>query len=108
LIVTLFITIIIEGVVVIGYCLWRGKQFRPILFTSLAANLLTQSLLWVGLNIFFQKYLIALFVAEILIWLMESFLLSYFPANRLRFKDAAFLAFLMNLASFAFGWFLPV
>jgi len=108
LIFTLIITILIEGIIVSGYSIWHRKPLGPILLTSVVANLITQSLLWVGLSIFFQKYLIALFVAEILIWLMESSLLSYFPANQLRFKEAVLLAFLMNLASFALGWFLPV
>jgi hypothetical protein len=94
--------------IVIAYSIWRRKPLGPILLTSAVANLFTQLLLWVGLNIFFQNYLIALFIVEILIWLMESFLLGYFPANQLRFKDAIFLAFSMNLASFVFGWFLPV
>ena len=108
MIITLFITILVEGAIVIGYSIWLKKMFGPILFTSILANLITQSLLWIGLKIFFQKYLVVLLVSEILIWLIESFLLSSFPANKLRFKDAILLAFLMNMASFAFGWFLPV
>ena len=108
MIVTLFVTIIIEGIVVIVYSIWRRKPIVPVLFTSVIANLITQSLLWIVLNVFFQSYLIVLFVAEILIWLLESLLLSYFPANKLRFADAILIAFLMNLASFALGWFLPV
>jgi hypothetical protein len=108
LIVTFFVTIIIEGIVVIAYSIWRRKPIIPILFTSVIANLITQSLLWMALNVFFQSYLIVLFVAEILIWLLESLLLSYLPANKLRFADAILLALLMNLASFALGWFMPV
>ena len=108
MIVTLFITILIEGIIAGGYSLWRQKPLGPILLTSAIGNLITQSLLWMGLSIFFQGYLIALFVAEILIWSMESFLLSTFPANKLRFKEAVLLAFLMNLVSFGIGWFLPV
>ena len=108
LIPTLLITIIIEGAVALGYCAWRKKPFCPILFTSIGINLSTQSLLWVGLNLFFRHYLIALFVAESLIWMIESVLLYYFPANRLRFADALLLSLSMNLASFALGWFLPI
>jgi len=108
LIITVVITIFVEGVIVSGYAIWWKKPLGPILLTSVVANLITQPLLWAGLNIFFQNYLIALFVAEILIWLMESFLLGYVPANKLRFKDAILLAFSMNLASFVLGWFLPV
>lgn len=108
MIATLFITIIVEAIIAGGYCFWRGKPLAPILLTSLIANLVTQSLLWIGLNIFFQWYLIALLIAEILIWWIEGFVLYYFAANKLRIREAIFLAFLMNVGSFALGWFLPV
>lgn len=108
MIVTLLITLIIEGAVVIVYSIGRRKPLRPILFTSVCVNLITQSLLWLVLNLLFQHYLIALFVAEILIWLIESLLLYNVPANRLHFGDAILLSLCMNLTSFALGWFLPI
>ena len=108
MIVTLFITILVEGAIVIGYSIWRRKPLGPILFTSILANLITQSLLWVGLNLFFRYYLIALLAAEIFIWMVESVLLYYVPANRLRFTDAILLSLSMNLTSFMLGWFLPI
>ncbi len=104
----LLITIIAEGAVVIGYCGWRKKPLRPVLLTSLCANLITQSLLWIVLNLFFGHYLMALLVAEILIWAIESVLLYSLPANRLRFSEASLLSLMMNLVSFGLGWFLPV
>ncbi|HEX6036284.1 MAG TPA: hypothetical protein VFY83_17730, partial [Anaerolineales bacterium] len=72
MILTLFITILVEGLVVIGYSLWRKKPIKPILFTSIWGNLITQSLLWVVLNLFFQNYLVTLLTSEILIWVIES------------------------------------
>jgi hypothetical protein len=107
LILTLFTTIILEGLIVLGYCTWRKKPVRSLLITSIFINLLTQSLLWVVLNLFFQQYLITLLISEILIWLVESALLYLFPANQLRFVEALFLSLGMNLTSFALGWFLP-
>jgi hypothetical protein len=107
LIVTLLITIIIEAAVVLGYSIWRQKLLLPILFTSVIANLCTQSLLWVVLSLFFRHYLIVLILAEILIWLIESFFLYRLPTNQLRFQEAVVLSLIMNLASFALGWFLP-
>ena len=92
---------------VTGYSLWRRKPLYPILITSVCANLLTQSFLWIVLNLFFKHYLIALLVAEILIWTAESFFLYSVPANRLRFVDAVLLGLSMNLMSFALGLFLP-
>lgn len=108
MIVTLLITIVVEGLVVLGYCHWRKRSLRPILFTSIWGNLLTQSLLWIALNLFFKYYLIVLFTAEILIWLIESALLSFIPANRLQLKESMLLSLSMNLVSFILGWFLPV
>ncbi|HLO17653.1 MAG TPA: hypothetical protein VK206_22675 [Anaerolineales bacterium] len=108
MIVTLFTTILLEGAVVLGYCIWRKKPVRPILLTSVCINLITQSILWIALNLFFSHYLIALLIVEILIWLMESIVLYSFPANQLRFIEALFLSLSMNLTSFALGWFLPI
>ena len=108
MILTLVITIFVEGVIVSGYSFWRKKPLGPILATSIAANLVTQSFLWVGLNLFFQHYLIILFVAEIVIWMIESLLLYRFPANQLQLQEAALLSLAMNLTSFILGWFLPI
>jgi hypothetical protein len=40
--------------------------------------------------------------------MIESFLLYHFPANQLSLQEAALLSLTMNLASFGFGWFLPI
>jgi len=108
LIVTLVITIFVEGLVVSGYALSRRKRLGPILFTSVVANLITQSVLWVTLNLFFQHYLIVLLSAEVLIWIIESILLYRFSANQFGIWEAIFLSLFMNAASLALGWFLPV
>jgi len=107
LILSLSITILIEGLIALGFSLWRQKPVRPILFTSICANLITQSLLWMVLTIFFRHYLPALIVTELLIWIIESVLFYAVPANRLRLKDALILSLGMNLLSFGVGWFLP-
>jgi len=101
-------TILIEGGVVAGYGTWHKKPLGPLLATSIIANLITQSLLWMGLRLFFQHYLFALLTAELFIWIIESFFLYHIPANQLRLQEAVFLSLSMNLASFAFGWFLPI
>lgn len=108
MIATLFITILIESIVVIGYSYWRKERLAPILVTSMGGNLLTQSLLWVMLNLFFQNYLLALLVAEILIWIIETVLLYSIPANQLSLKEASLLSLGMNALSLAVGWLLPV
>jgi hypothetical protein len=108
LIVTLLITIFTESIVIIGYSHWREKRLAPILITSITGNLLTQSLLWIALNLFFQNYLLALLIAEIFIWIIETVLLYSIPANELSLGEASLLSLGMNALSVAVGWLLPV
>lgn len=108
MILTLAVTLVIESAVALGYAVWRKKPIPPILFTSICGNLITQPLLWILLNLFFQQYLITLLITEILIWFLESVLLYFILWNQLSFKDAIFLSLGMNLSSFVLGWLLPV
>jgi hypothetical protein len=94
--------------VVLGYSLRWKRPVQPLLFISIGINLITQSILWIGLNLFFQYYLITLLMIEIAIWMMESFLLYSLSTNGLCWQEAVFLSLLMNLTSFALGWFLPL
>jgi len=105
---TLLATILTEGIVVLSYCIWGKKPIQSILLTSISANLITQLLLWGILTFFFKQYLIALLVAEIFIWIIESLALYFVPANRLQFTEAISLSLGMNLVSFALGWMLPI
>lgn len=98
----------IEGAVVIGYSYWETKPVKSLLFTSISGNLITQSLLWILLNLFFRNYLVTLLIAEVLIWLIESTLLYSLRTNHLNLKEAILLSLGMNVASFALGWFLPL
>ena len=104
---SLVITIIIESMVVLGYSFWRRKPARSLLVTSVWVNILTQSLLWIGLNLFFRDYRVTLLISEIAIWGIESFLLCIIPANRLDPNEATLLSLGMNASSFTIGWFLP-
>jgi hypothetical protein len=108
LITTLFVTIFIESIVVTGAAIWWKKPLAQILITSLVANLITQSILWVVLNIFIQHYLINLFLAEFCIWIIESAALYLYQGNKLKLLEAVLLSLAMNLASFGLGWFLPI
>ena len=108
MIATLLFTITVEGIVVISYSIWRKKPVGPLLLTATLANLITQITLWLLLAIFFQHYLVTLVLAEVLIWMIESFLLYYFSANQLGFQEALAISLMMNLASFVLGWFLPI
>lgn len=106
--VTMLATILMEGCVVFTYCVWRKKPAGKLLGTSLLVNVLTQVVLWAVLRIFFQYYLITLFVSEVLIWLGESLLLYYLVKEQLKLFEAFLLSLCMNTVSFGVGWFLPV
>jgi hypothetical protein len=108
LIATLLITILVEGIVVLAYSAIQKKPAGNLLVVSVIINVLTQALLWVALQIFFNYYLIALFVMEMLIWLIESLLLFRLSKGQLNLKSAMILSLLMNAASFGVGWLLPV
>ncbi|WKZ48185.1 MAG: hypothetical protein QY306_02315 [Anaerolineales bacterium] len=105
---SLIFTILIEGTVVLGYSILAKRPASPLLWASLVVNIFTQSLLWISLQLFFRYYLATLFVAEILIWLIESFLLQRLSNGKLNLRDACALSFCMNASSFGIGWFLPI
>ena len=104
----LFVTILIEGIVILAWCAIRKKPAGSLLFASLIINVLTQSLLWSMLRIFYKEYLAALLATEVAIWLVESLLLSRISSSQLNLKSASVLSFCMNAASFGAGWFLPI
>ena len=108
MIATLAITILVESAVVTAYAIWRQKPLIHLLFSSLFANLLTQSFLWGVLILFPQYYIPLLLISEITIWVVEAFILYLYRYNRLRLGEAIFLSLAMNLASFGIGWVLPV
>lgn len=108
MILTLFLTLVLETLVAAGFCYWRRKPFKSIFLTAGIANLLTQSMLWLALNLLYRHYLPALFIGEIVIWLVESAILRLIPSNKLGWLEALGLSLLMNLASFGIGWFLPI
>jgi hypothetical protein len=105
---TLAITTIVESIVCLAYSIWRKKPILAILLTSILANLITQSLLWIALNLFFQHYAATLSVMELTIGLAESVLLYGIRVNQLSLREALGLGLLMNVSSFGLGWFLPV
>ncbi len=105
---SLLFTIFVEGIVALGYALWRKKPTGRLFLVSVVANGITQSMLWVALNLFPNHYLTTLFVAEIFIWLIESLIFYVWPGSLLKWKEAALLSLGMNLTSFGLGWFAPV
>ena len=107
-IAALLVTILIEGMVVACYAIWRKKPVKSLLLTSILGNLVTQSMLWIMLNLFYRQYLISLTIGEILVWMIESLILYVISANKLTLAEAAILSLVMNISSLAIGWFTPV
>lgn len=105
---TLPVTILIEGIVVLAYCLYRKKSAGSLLVASLFVNLFTQTALWITLEFFYRNYTVALLTAEFFIWLVESLLMFRLSRGQLEFINAVVLSFCMNAASFGLGWFLPI
>jgi hypothetical protein len=105
---TLPVTILIEGIVVLAYCLHRKEPAGVLLFASAVVNLFTQAFLWVLLGLLYRHYTAALLAAELFIWLVESLLIFRLAKGQLELKSAVVLSFCMNTASFGVGWFLPV
>ena len=105
---TLLVTIVVEGTLAIGYACWRKKPLLPLVGSLTLVNLLTQSLLWLGLTSFPAHYRLTLIIGEVLIVLVEALLLYAYRKNQLKPVDALWLSLGVNLASFLVGLFLPV
>ena len=108
MIVALAITLVTESTIIIVYALLSKKPLIHLLLSSVVANLFTQLLLWILLNLFLDHYLVTLFLAELCIWGIESMVLYFYRCNRLKLGEAITLSLVMNLASFGIGWFIPV
>ena len=108
MIVALAITLVIESTIITVYALLSKKPLIHLLLSSVVANLFTQLLLWIVLNLFINHYLVTLFWAELCIWGIESLVLYFYRCNRLKLGEAITLSLVMNLASFGIGWFIPV
>jgi hypothetical protein len=105
---SLLITILVEGIVVYVYAALTKKPAGNLLLASFIVNVFTQSILWIALGIFFRYYLIALFTAEVLIWMAESLMMHRLSIGQLTMREAIFISLFMNFASFGVGWLLPI
>jgi len=104
---TLLPTLFIEGTVVYIYSRVKKKTTSLLLGSSILINLLTQSVLWLGLGIFYKLYLPFLLLSEVIIWLVEGIWMQRSVKGELNYREAFTLSLLMNAASFGIGWFLP-
>jgi hypothetical protein len=101
--VTLSFTLLIESALALAFAVWHRKPDGALWLTCLAANLFTQSLLWLALALFFHHYWPTLLIMEIIIWLVEGLIFYSIPANRFTLREAFLLSLVSNLTSFVAG-----
>ncbi len=108
MIAALLVTIVIESVVDLFYCLCKKKPWISIVITGLWANFWTQAGLGMILKFSPASYPPILISAEMLIWLVEWLCFAVVPSNRLNIREAMWLSLLCNLTSFGIGLILPI
>ena len=103
------ITVAIEGVVYLIYA-WLRQRPRLEGFTAvLLANLLTHPWLWWGIRGLNPADLwVVVIPAELLVWLVEAFVLYFLQRKSLRLAEALGLSLLLNCTSFGVGLLLRV
>ncbi len=106
MIVTLSLTLLIESILVLAFAVWRRKPAGGLWLTCLTANLITQSLLWLALSLFFRHYWPTLLLMEIIIWLVEGLIYHRIRANRLTLRESFLLSLAANLTSFMAGFWI--
>lgn len=106
---TLPATLIIELLLAGFYALKRKASQLSTLTLVCLANVITQFAFWIVLNTYAaHNELLLTFGLEIIIWGIEA-LVFYLPQrDNIKFKEAALLSLVLNLASFGMGLFLPI
>ncbi len=102
------LTLLVEGLLVVLYALWRRKPALTLLLASVIMNLFTQVMLWAAINLYIASPRLTVSVAEIFIFVMEGAFLRLFPGSRLGWVEAMLLSLAINLASFSAGWLLKM
>jgi hypothetical protein len=105
----LIITLVVELLLGIGYVLWKKRSASIILTVILLLNLITQPVLWITISGFsaMNPIFLTLF-AEMVIWLVEAGGLYLSQRTSMRFREALWVSFALNTASFVVGSLLPL
>ena len=105
----LITTLVVELLLVTVYVLWKKRSTSIILTMTLLLNLVTQPVLWITLSGFSGMSSIYLIIfAEGVVWLVEAGGLYLSQRNTIRFQEALWVSFTLNVASFVVGIFLPI
>jgi hypothetical protein len=105
----LVITLVVELLLGTGYVLWKKRPASVILTVILLLNLITQPVLWITVSGFsgVSPVFLILF-AEVVVWLVEAGGLYLSQRNSMRFREALWVSFSLNAASFVVGSLLPI
>jgi hypothetical protein len=105
----LITTLVVELLLGTVYVLWKKRSTSIILTMILLLNLVTQPVLWITLSGFSGMSSIYLIIfAEGVVWLVEAGGLYLSQRNTIRFQEALWVSFTLNVASFVVGIFLPI
>jgi hypothetical protein len=105
----LIITLVVELLLGTGYVLWKKRSASVILTVILLLNLITQPALWITVSGFsgVSPFFLILF-AEGVVWLVEAGGLYLSQRSSMRFREALWVSFALNAASFIVGSLLPI
>jgi hypothetical protein len=108
-VLSLPLTVLIEGGIIIAYFSYRKQPWKILSALNLSGNLITQILLLIIISLFSATpQWGAIILAEGLIIVMEALILFWPQRRQVSFRDMLALSFILNLASFTIGLFLPI
>jgi hypothetical protein len=104
----LWTTLSVELALGLVYALWRKHPAFYLLTVILLMNMITQPILWLTLSgTFVGLSVVRTLIAEVIVWLVEGWILLKALPGRITNKEAFLLSLVLNIASFGMGYLLP-
>jgi hypothetical protein len=104
----LWTTLAVELALGSVYALWRKQPVFYLLTVILLMNMITQPILWLTLSgTFVGLSVVRTLLAEIIVWLVEGWILLKALPGKITSKEAFLLSLVLNAASFGVGLILP-
>ncbi len=102
------VTLVVEIILALVYALWRRQSQTKLLTVVLLMNLITQPALWFTVsNLFGGSSPWPLAIGEVIVWLVEAWVLALALRKQADFGEALALSLVLNLASFGIGLLFP-
>jgi hypothetical protein len=105
----LLFTLAVEMALAAGYAIWRKRPLALLLTIVWMMNLITHSLLSLGIGELFYLLgagIVWTLASELVIWLVEAGILAIALRKQIRFREALLLSLVLNVASFGIGMLL--